>query len=131
MLPARIASSGHSAPYHRRLMAASALALPSSNGQQVYYVVTNASDGSVAAATGVNTSQKLANAANTAGVEKVRVNPDGTIVFPATVNFNPTLRWPLNRHHKQTNRNTMGPSPLARKGATRGSLTWCCLPGEA
>ena len=66
-----------------------------SNGQPVYYVVTDASDGSVAAAMGVNTSQKLANAANTAGVEKVSVNPDGTIVFPATVNFNPTPGFTL------------------------------------
>ena len=56
-----------------------------SNGQPVYYVVTDASDGSAASAMGVNTSQKLANAANTAGVEKVSVNPDGTVVFPATV----------------------------------------------
>src|SRR5262249_9916356 len=40
-------------------------------------------------------SQKLANAANTAGVEKVSVNPDGTIVFPATVNFNPTPGFTL------------------------------------
>jgi hypothetical protein len=60
-----------------------------SNGQPVYYVVTDASDGSVAATMGLNTSQKLANAANTAGVEKVSINHDGTIVFPATVNFNP------------------------------------------
>ena len=61
-----------------------------SHGQPVYYVVTDASDGSVAAAMGVNTSQKLANAANTAGVQKVSINPDGTVVFPATVNFSPT-----------------------------------------
>src|SRR5215471_11591398 len=66
-----------------------------SNGQPVYYVVTDASDGSVAAAMGLNTSQKLANAANTAGVEKVTVKPDGTIVFPATVNFNPTPPFTL------------------------------------
>src|SRR5215471_9440525 len=66
-----------------------------SNGQPVYYVVTDASDGSVAAAMGLNTSQKLANAANTAGVEKVSVKPDGTIVFPATVNFNPTPGFAL------------------------------------
>jgi len=66
-----------------------------SNGQPVYYVVTDASDGSVAAAMGLNTSQKLANAANTAGVEKVSVKPDGTIVFPATVNFNPTPGFTL------------------------------------
>jgi hypothetical protein len=66
-----------------------------SNGQPVYYVLTDASDGSVAAAMGLNTSQKLANAANTAGVEKVSVNPDGTIVFPATVNFSPTPGFAL------------------------------------
>ncbi len=66
-----------------------------SNGQPVYYVVTDASDGSVASAMGLNTSQKLANAANTAGVEKVTVNPDGTIVFPATVNFNPSPGFAL------------------------------------
>src|SRR5258708_10993190 len=44
---------------------------------------------------GVNTSQKLANAANSAGVEKVSVNPDGTVVFPATVNFNPSPGFTL------------------------------------
>jgi hypothetical protein len=37
----------------------------------------------------------LANAANTAGVEKVSVDPDGTIVFPATVSFNPTPGFTL------------------------------------
>src|SRR5215467_4868717 len=66
-----------------------------SNGQPVYYVITDASDGSVASAMGLNTSQKLANAANTAGVEKVTVKPDGTIVFPATVNFSPTPPFTL------------------------------------
>ncbi len=66
-----------------------------SNGQPVYYVVTDASNGSVAAAMGINTSQKLANAAGAAGVEKVSINPDGTIVFPATVNFNPTPAFAL------------------------------------
>ena len=66
-----------------------------SNGQPVYYVVTDTSDGSVSQSLGVNTSQKLANAANTAGVEKVSVNADGTIVFPATVNFNPTPGFSL------------------------------------
>jgi hypothetical protein len=66
-----------------------------SHGQPVYYVLTDASDGSAAAAMGINTSQKLANAANTAGVEKVSVNPDGTIVFPATVNFSPTPGFTL------------------------------------
>src|SRR6516165_21879 len=66
-----------------------------SHGQPVYYVVTDASDGSVAALMGINTSQKLANAANTAGVEKVSINPDGTVVFPATVNFSPTPGFTL------------------------------------
>jgi hypothetical protein len=61
-----------------------------SHGQPVYYVVTEASDGSVAALMGVNTSQKLANAANTGAVEKVTVNRNGMVVFPATVNFHPT-----------------------------------------
>jgi hypothetical protein len=66
-----------------------------SHGKPVYYVVTEASDGSVAALMGVNTSQKLANAANTAGVEKVSINRNGTVVFPATVNFNPTPGFAL------------------------------------
>jgi hypothetical protein len=61
----------------------------------VYYVLTDASDGSAAAAMGLNTSQKLANAASTAGVQKVTVNPDGTIVFPVTVNFSPTPAFTL------------------------------------
>jgi hypothetical protein len=66
-----------------------------SHGQPVYYVVMDASDGSTAALMGINTSQKLANAANTAAVEQVKINPDGTIVFPATVNFNPTPGFSL------------------------------------
>jgi hypothetical protein len=60
-----------------------------SHGQTVYYVTLDASDGSTAALMGINTSQKLANAANTGAVEKVTLNPDGTIVFPATVDFSP------------------------------------------
>ena len=66
-----------------------------SHGQPVYYVVLDASDGSVAALMGINTSQKLANAAGTQAVENVTVNRDGTIVFPATVNFNPTPGFTL------------------------------------
>ena len=66
-----------------------------SNGQSVYYVITDASDGNIASALGINTSQKLANAANTAGVERVSVNPDGTVVFPATVNFTPNPAFSL------------------------------------
>src|SRR6516165_4191419 len=66
-----------------------------SHGQPVYYVVMDASDGSTAALMGINKSQKLANAANTAAVEQVTINHDGTIVFPATVNFNPTPGFSL------------------------------------
>jgi hypothetical protein len=66
-----------------------------SHGKPVYYVVTDASDSSVSSLMGVNSSQKLANAANTAGVEKVSINRNGTIVFPATVNFSPTPGFTL------------------------------------
>lgn len=66
-----------------------------SGGQPVWYVIADTSDGNTSQSLGVNTSQKLANAANTAGVEKVTVNPDGTVVFPATVNFNPTPGFAL------------------------------------
>jgi hypothetical protein len=60
----------------------------SSHGQTVYYVITDASDGNLAQALGVNTSQKLANAGNTAAAQKVSVN-NGIVDFPATVNFGP------------------------------------------
>ena len=66
-----------------------------SGGKPVFYVITDASDGSVAQALGVNTSQKLANAANSAAVEKVSTQPDGTFVFSATVNFSPTPGFAL------------------------------------
>jgi hypothetical protein len=39
--------------------------------------------------------KQQANAAGTQAVEKVTVNRDGTIVFPATVNFNPTSGFSL------------------------------------
>jgi hypothetical protein len=61
-----------------------------SHGKNVYYVVLEASDGSTADLMGINTSQKLANAANTPAVQQVKLDPSGSIVFPATVNFNPT-----------------------------------------
>ena len=57
-----------------------------SHGKTVYYIITDSSDGNVAAMLGVNTSQKLANAANTAAVQKVSVK-NGLISFPATVTF--------------------------------------------
>ncbi|HEX7286133.1 MAG TPA: hypothetical protein VF532_08115 [Candidatus Angelobacter sp.] len=59
-----------------------------SHGQTVYYVITDASDGNLAQSLGVNTSQKLANARNTAAAQKVSVN-NGIIDFPATVDFSP------------------------------------------
>jgi hypothetical protein len=59
-----------------------------SHGQTVYYVMTDASDGSFAQQFGLNTSQKLANAAGSAGVQKV-TEVNGVIDFPATVDFTP------------------------------------------
>src|SRR6266851_3078881 len=44
-----------------------------SHGQTVYYVMTDASDGNFAQQFGLNRSQKLANAAGSAGVQKVTV----------------------------------------------------------
>lgn len=58
-----------------------------SSGQTVYYVLTDASDGNFAQRFGINTAQKLANAANTGAVQKVTI-VNGVIDFPATVDFN-------------------------------------------
>jgi hypothetical protein len=60
-----------------------------SNGQTVYYVITDVSDGNLAAQLGLNKSQKLANAANTSAVEKVSV-VNGVVNFPASVDIAPT-----------------------------------------
>jgi hypothetical protein len=59
-----------------------------SHGQTVYYVILDTSNGNLSSALGVNTSQKLANAGNTAAVEKVSVT-NGVVDFPATVDFSP------------------------------------------
>lgn len=59
-----------------------------SNGQTVYYVITESSDQADAMARGVNFSSKLANAKGTPAVQVVQVN-NGVIDFPASVNFNP------------------------------------------
>jgi hypothetical protein len=59
-----------------------------SHGTTVYYVMMDASDGNFAQQNGLNTSQKLANAAGSAGVQKVTVVND-VIDFPATVDFSP------------------------------------------
>ena len=66
-----------------------------SHGQPVYYVVLEASDSSTADLMGINTAQKLANAANTPAVQPVKLDASGAIVFPATVNFNPTPGFSL------------------------------------
>jgi hypothetical protein len=66
-----------------------------SHGKTVYYVVVEASDGSTAALMGINTSQKLANAANTPAVQQVTIDRSGAINFPATVDFNPTPGFSL------------------------------------
>lgn len=59
-----------------------------SNGQTVYYVITESSDQADAMARGVNYAPKLANAKGTPAVEQVQVN-NGVIDFPATVDFSP------------------------------------------
>lgn len=59
-----------------------------SHGQNVFYVILDASDGNVAQALGVNNSSKLANARGTAAVQKVTLN-NGIVNFPATVDFSP------------------------------------------
>ena len=56
----------------------------------VWFVTTEASDSSHAAAWGTSVAQKLANARGTRAVQRVTIDPDGTVVFPATVDFSPT-----------------------------------------
>lgn len=63
-----------------------------SNGQAVYYIITDTSDENLSDKLGVNRSNKLENAANTQAVQKVSYNADGTIEFPATVDFSPVRR---------------------------------------
>lgn len=61
-----------------------------SGDQTVWFITTEASDSNHAQAWGTSVSAKLLNARRTAAVQKVTVDPDGTIVFPATVDFSPT-----------------------------------------
>lgn len=94
------ADNGRSGPGHFRFIT-SACENPSrtiavfplqrgvSHGQPVYYVVTDSSDRADALARGVNFAPKLANAARSAGVQKV-TEQDGALVFPATVQFGRT-----------------------------------------
>jgi len=59
-----------------------------SHGRTVYYVMLDASDGNFAQQFGLNTSQKLANAAGSAAVQRVSI-VNGVVDFPATVDFSP------------------------------------------
>jgi hypothetical protein len=61
-----------------------------SGNQVVWFIATEASDSNHAARWGTSVSQKLRNARHTAAVQKVSLDPDGTVVFPATVDFSPT-----------------------------------------
>ena len=60
-----------------------------SHGQTVFYVMTDSSDGNFSQQFGLNSSQKLANAAGSSGVQKVTVI-NGVVDFPATVDFSST-----------------------------------------
>src|SRR3954469_23802103 len=60
-----------------------------SRGRDVWFVVLDANTSSAAQAWGANRSNKLANAAGTTAVQRVSVARDGTIEFPASVDFTP------------------------------------------
>jgi hypothetical protein len=61
------------------------------DGQDVYYIVTDSSDQADAEERGVNFAPKLANVLGTAAVQQGR-DEDGEIVFEGTVDFSPKLR---------------------------------------
>jgi hypothetical protein len=67
-------------PLHRGL---------SRDGAEIWYILLDSSDGKDAANLGINQASKLTNARGTTAVMKVDVQPDGTIVFPAGVDFAP------------------------------------------
>lgn len=56
-------------------------------GIDVWYIVLDSSDGTEAQRRRINHSQKLANLRGTAAVQKVSVDADGVVNFPATVDF--------------------------------------------
>jgi hypothetical protein len=60
-----------------------------SRGRDVWFVVLDANTSNAAQAWGANRSNKLANAAGTSAVQHVTISRDGTIEFPASVNFAP------------------------------------------
>jgi hypothetical protein len=59
-------------------------------GHRIFYVITDASTQSAAAKLGVNFTPKLANAANTPGVQMSSSNDPRAINVPAGVDFSPT-----------------------------------------
>jgi hypothetical protein len=81
----------HSATEHADGTVTLPLHQGTSHGQTVYYVLLETSDGAMASQLGLNRSQKLAHAHNTASVEKISI-AGGKWVFPATVNFAPVRR---------------------------------------
>lgn len=68
-----------------------------SGGQNVYYIVLDASDGAAADQYRVNKAQKLANAANTSAVQHVTV-VNNVIQFPGTVDFRPVRALTPNKN---------------------------------
>jgi hypothetical protein len=61
-------------------------------GQNVWYILLDSSDDHEAQRLGINHSQKLANLRGTAAVQKVSVDANGVITFPASVDFSLTRR---------------------------------------
>lgn len=60
-----------------------------SGGQQLWYIVTEASENEAAEEFGVSRARKLNNARSTAAVQAGSIGPDGLLNFPATVDFSP------------------------------------------
>lgn len=60
-----------------------------SGARTVWFVVTEASDSNGASRWRASVARKLSNATGTPAVQRVSVDPDGTIVFPASVDFSP------------------------------------------
>jgi hypothetical protein len=81
-VPSAIVNSDHTVtlPLHHGL----------SPSGDVWFVVTEASDSNHADTWKSSVAQKLANAKGTKAVQRVSLRADGTIVFPATVDFSPS-----------------------------------------
>ncbi|MFZ0039922.1 MAG: hypothetical protein WAK93_01330, partial [Solirubrobacteraceae bacterium] len=90
--------NGHAGPGHFRFLTSACENATStvatfplhkgiSGGHTVYYVITDDSNQANAKSLGVNYVPKLKNAIGSPAVQKVTMNSNGTINFPATVNF--------------------------------------------